>query len=144
MNYARDLHSAGILPPRLHNYPRSVFDTLPRSLYGITAAAYVFMMLTYWLTFGARTETALMVAVSSAYIAMVIALPWTMARLGETLLRQRLGDRPVPSLSDFLSGTIATRTGPMSGWSATIQVGLIPVGMACATLVICLIIAASR
>ena len=143
--HGRDLHSeAAALPLRLHNQPARSFDTLPRSLFGITAAAYGFIMLSYWLTFGAHAQAALMVAVSTAYVAMVLGIPWTMARLGETMLRERHGGRAAPGLSDFLSGTIATRTGPMSGWSAAVQVALIPIGLAFATLGICIIIALSR
>ena len=141
-----DLHgvAAAGLPHRLHNQPELSYDTLPRGLYGVAAASYGFIMLVHWMTFGAHAETALMVAVSTAYVAMVFGIPWTMARLGEKMLRQRHGGRPAPSLSDFLSGTIATRTGPMSGWSAAVQVALIPIGLACATLVICIIIALNR
>ena len=143
--HGRDLHSeAAALPLRLHNQPSQSFDTLPRSLFGITAASYGFIMLAHWMTFGAHAETALMVAVSSAYVAMVFGIPWTMARLGEKMLRERHGGRPAPGLSDFLHGTIVTRTGPMSGWSAAVQVALIPVGLAFATLAICIIIALSR
>ncbi len=143
MKHDPALHAAA-LPSRLHNQPVAEFDTLPRSLYGISAAAYGFIMLAYWLTFGAEAESGLMVAVSTAYVAMVAGIPWTMARLGESLLRQRHGGRPAPRLGDFLSSSISTFTGPMTGWSAAVQVALIPVGLAAATLAICVIIALNR
>ena len=146
MKHDGDLHgiAAAGLPHRLHNQPEHRYDTLPRGLYGVVAASYGFIMLAYWLTFGAEAESGLMVAVSTVYVGMAFGVFWTMAQLGEKLLRERHGGRKVPSLSDFLSGTIATRTGPMSGWSAAVQVALIPVGLAVATLAICIIIALNR
>lgn len=146
MKHDRDLHgiaTAG-LPHRLHNQPEHSYDTLPRGLYGITAASYGFIMLAYWLTFGAEAESGLMVAVSTAYVLMFGGVPFVMARLGEKMMRERHGGRQAPSLSDFLGGSIATFTGPMSGWSAAVQVALIPVGLAFATLAICIIIAIYR
>jgi hypothetical protein len=120
------------------------FDSLPDAAHGITAGAFGGMMLVYWLVFGAHAEAALSVAVSTVYVVMFFGTPWMLARLGESLLRQRHGGNAAPSLRDFLGGWLDTWTGPMSGWSALIQVTLIPVGLALATLGIGLAIIAAR
>lgn len=136
------LPTAAPLPAAGHNAP--VYDTLPYAAFGIPVGAAGAMMLAYWLTFGAYAHAAFMVAISTVYVAMYIGTPYVMARLGETLLRERHGGRAAPTLREFLGGTIATWTGPMSGWSAMIQVTLIPVGLAFATIGICLAVSAAR
>lgn len=135
---------AGILPHRLHNRAPQLHDSLPRAAFGITAGAYGLMLLVYWLTFGAEAEGALMVAVSTVYVIMFFGVPWVLARLGEAMLRQRHGGHAAPKLDDFLQTGIQTWAGPMSGWSALIQVTLIPVGLAFATLGICIAVAMAR
>ena len=125
-----------------HNVP--LYDTLPYAAFGIPVGSAGTILLAYWLTFGAYGHAAFMVAISTVYFAVIIGTPWVMARLGEPMLRKRHGGHAAPALHDFLRGEIATRTGPMSGWSAMIQVTLIPVGLACTTIGICLAIVAAR
>lgn len=120
------------------------FDTLPRAAFGIAAGAAGAMMLVYWLVFGAQAEAALNVAVSTVYVLMFIGTPWVMARLGEQFLRDRHGGNAAPSLRTFLAGRMETWTGTISGWGALVQVTLIPVGLACATLGIGLAIVNAR
>jgi hypothetical protein len=129
---------------RLHNRAPALHDSLPRAAFGITAGAYGLMMLAYWLTFGAHAEAAFMVAISTVYVIMYLGVPWVLARIGETMLRARHGGRAAPDLRRFLAGAIDTWAGPMSGWSAMVQVTLIPVGLAFATIGICLAIVAAR
>jgi len=135
-------HLPAPLAPHGHNLP--LYDTLPYAAFGIPVGAAGAMMLAYWLTFGAHAEAAFMVAISTVYVSMFIGTPYVMARLGEQMLRERHGGQAAPTLRDFLDGAIATWTGPMSGWSALIQVTLIPVGLAFATIGICLAIVAAR
>ncbi len=132
----------GLAAPQGHNRP--VYDSLPTAAFAIPVGATGAMMLAYWLTFGAYAEAAFMVAISTVYVVMYIGTPYAMAQLGEKLLRERHGGQAAPSLRDFLNGSIATWTGPMSGWSAMIQVTLIPVGLAFATIGICLAVIAAR
>jgi hypothetical protein len=130
------------LAPQGHNTP--TYDSLPYAAFGIPAGAAGAMMLAYWFTFGAYAEAAFMVAISTVYVLMFVGTPYVMARLGEQMLRDRHGGHAAPNLRDFLDGAIATWTGPMSGWSAMIQVTLIPVGLAFATIGICLAITFAR
>lgn len=149
MRYEANLKTelnGGLQPATLaqlgHNTP--VYDSLPYAAFGIPVGAAGAIMLAYWLTFGAYAHAAFMVAISTVYVVMYIGTPYVMARLGETMLRERHGGRQAPSLREFLDGAIATWTGPMSGWSAMIQVTLIPVGLAFATIGICLAVIAAR
>ncbi|HEX6958733.1 MAG TPA: hypothetical protein VF194_12170 [Ferrovibrio sp.] len=141
MKHETDLHSQNAAPVLLAN---DRYDSLPVGVFGLMAAAYAMMMLIYWLTFRSHTESAMMVAISAFFVAVFFGTPWLMARQGEALTRKRHGGQAAPRLSDFLSGEIATWTGPMSGWSAVIQVLLIPVGLAFGVLGICLAIVAAR
>ena len=127
-----------------HGHNVAVYDTLPYAAFGIPVGAAGAMLLAYWLTFGAYAHANFMVAISTVYFVMCIGTPYVMARIGEKMLRERHGSRAAPTLRDFLDGVIATRTGPMSGWSAMIQVTLIPIGLACTTIGICLAIVAAR
>jgi hypothetical protein len=130
------------LAPHGHNTP--TYDSLPYAAFSIPVGASGAMMLAYWLTFGAYAHAAFMVAISTVYVVMYIGTPYVMARIGEKMLRERHGGQAAPSLREFLDGAIATWTGPMSGWSAMIQVTLIPVGLAFATIGICLAITFAR
>lgn len=144
MRYDASLKDAIQVAPHGHGHNRVVYDTLPYAAFSIPVGASGAMMLAYWLTFGAYAHAAFMVAISTVYVVMYIGTPYVMARIGEKMLRDRHGGHAAPSLRDFLDGAIATWTGPMSGWSAMIQVTLIPVGLAFATIGICLAITFAR
>lgn len=144
MRYDASLKDAIQVAPHGHGHNRAVYDSLPYAAFSIPAGAAGAMMLAYWLTFGAHAHAAFMVAISTVYVVMYIGTPYVMARIGEKMLRERHGGRAAPSLRDFLDGAIATWTGPMSGWSAMIQVTLIPVGLAFATIGICIVIYFAR
>ncbi len=136
------LQAAALLPMRQHNIP--VYDNLPLAAYGIIAAAGGASMLAYWLTFMAQSEAAFMVAISTVYLVMYAGTPVVLARLGSGLLRARHGGQAAPALADFLRGRMETWTGSISGAAALVQVTLIPLGLAFATMGICVAVILAR
>ncbi|WP_430396921.1 hypothetical protein [Ferrovibrio sp.] len=136
------LQVAEMLPPRRHNAP--VYDNLPLAAYGIVAAAGGASMLAYWLTFMAQSEAAFMVVISTVYLVMYAGTPVVLARLGSGLLRARHGGQAAPSLADFLRGRMDTWTGSITGAAALVQVTLIPLGLAVATIGICVAVILAR
>jgi hypothetical protein len=136
------LHTTGLLPPHRHNAP--VYDNLPLAAYGIVAAAGGASMLAYWLTFMAQSEAAFMVVISTVYLVMYAGTPVVLARLGSGLLRARHGGQAAPSLADFLRGRMDTWTGSITGAAALVQVTLIPLGLAVATIGICVAVILAR
>lgn len=144
MRYDPTLHAAlqPALPAAGHN--RAVHDSLPLGAFGLIAGAAGAMMLAYWLTFAAHAEAAFMVAISIVYVLMYAGTPWLMARIGGNMLRQRHGGRAAPALGDFLDGVMDTATGPIGGRAALVQVAIIPVGLAVATIGICIVVATMR
>jgi len=117
-------------PGRDHNLP--VATMLPLAVPGIAIAGYVGILAAFWLSFAGDTSAALAIGVSTVYGLVFFGVPYFMMRTAA-----RHGPSPDrPSLSEFLNGGFETNTGKISGWSALVQVALVPVALAFGTLAI--------
>src|SRR5688572_22767670 len=129
--------------PRLgHNAP--VHASLPHAAFGIMGAAFGATVVAYTLTFGSTAEGAIAMAVCAFYLIMYLGTPYILARIGGPELRIRHGGEAAPALRHFLRGAIETAAGRTSGWSALTQVTLVPVGMALASIGMCVAVVAAR
>lgn len=138
---ARNHHAAAAVdaagnghPDRAHNRPPAT--KLPFAVPVIAVAGYGGILLAFWLTFTGDATAIFAIAISTAYAVVYFGVPYLMNRMAE---RHAGPNDRRPSLSDFLEGELDTITGRISGWSALVQVTLIPVALAFGTLAIGLI-----
>ena len=117
-------------PGRYHNLPGATL--LPLAVPGIAIAGYVGILAAFWVSFASDASAALSIGVSTVYGLVFFGVPYFMMR---TAARHGpSSDRP--SLSEFLNGGFETNTGRISGWSALVQVALVPVALAFGTMAI--------
>jgi hypothetical protein len=121
-----------------HNLP--TFRHIHPGVFVISMAGWVGIMTAYWLTFGARLEGALILAVDTVFFAVFFGLPVVLMRLR----RAPAHGAEKYSFAEFLRGEIDTHTGRMSGTSALAQVAVLPVALALGTMAIGFIIATAR
>ena len=95
----------------------------------------------FWLTFAGDSEAALAISMSTVYALVFFAVPYLMVRMAA---KHGLPPGRRSSLSDFLNGDFETITGRISGWSALVQVALVPVALAFGTLAIGVIYTSAR
>jgi hypothetical protein len=121
-----------------HNLP--AFRHMHPGVFIISMIGWFGLMIAYWLTFGAKMEDALILAVDTVFFAVFFSLPLVLMRLRGTASNN--ADKS--SFADFLRGEIDTRTGRMSGMSALAQVAVLPVAIALGTMAIGIIISTVR
>jgi hypothetical protein len=100
-------------------------DQMYPGVFGLAAAAYGAMMLSFWLLFVSDVGTFLSLAVCTAYFGMYFGVPAVMHRVARQAETQVAGG----SLGQFLRSDLETITGPISGWAAVTQVLVIPVSL---------------
>jgi hypothetical protein len=121
-------------PDRTHNRPLAT--RLPFAVPAIAVAGYGGILLAFWLTFAGDATAVFAIAISTVYAVVYFGVPYLMNRMAE---RHAGPNDRRPSLFDFLEGDLDTITGRISGWSALVQVTLIPVALAFGTLAIGLV-----
>jgi hypothetical protein len=121
-------------PDRAHNRPPAT--KLPFAVPAIAVAGYGGILLAFWLTFTGDATAIFAIAISTGYAIIYFGVPYLMNRMAE---RHAGPNDRRPSLSDFLDGDLDTISGRISGWSALVQITLIPVALALGTLAIGLI-----
>lgn len=121
-----------------HNLP--AFRHMHPGVFVISMTGWFGFMIAYWLTFGARMEGALILAVDTVFFAVFFSLPLVLMRLRKTAPT----DTNASSFAEFLRGEIDTYTGRMSGTSALAQVAILPVAIALGTMAIGIIISTVR
>lgn len=94
---------------------------VPGSVYHVALAGCVWILAAFWLLFGAETESAFMVAVSTGFFILYLGVPWLMMRVG----RQGRPAHRQP-LAEFLKTDIETHTGLMGGPDVLVQIALLP------------------
>ncbi|MFC3675747.1 hypothetical protein [Ferrovibrio xuzhouensis] len=116
------------------------FDKLPGSAYLLITGGYAVMMLSFAILFVTGLESGLSVLTGMLIMAMCFGIPRIVTLIGSRHHHDpfgRLAEWRVPrrtAMRDFLDGEMDTASGPLSGWSALIHVGMLPVGLACAAI----------
>lgn len=115
-----------------------VYREVHPSVYKIALLGWIWIIAMFWLMFGGEGESAYMVAISTGFFAIYFIASWL-------LLAMRLDERdPKTRFRIFLTRTMDTWTGPMSGLSVLIQVALIPIALAFAVTAMAVILAVVR
>lgn len=121
----------GERPGRMHNRPTAT--TMPLSVPAIAVAGYGGILLAFWLTFAADGGAIFAIAIGTLYGIIYFGVPYLMNRMAA---KYGTSNDPQSSLSDFLNGDLDTIAGRISGWSALVQVTLVPIALAFGTLAI--------
>ncbi|MCE9651231.1 MAG: hypothetical protein K8R18_16550 [Parvibaculum sp.] len=110
-------------------------------VYVAALAGWVWLFGAFWATFGGEAEGAFMLGVDMVFLAAFFGVPYAMKRTADRFLNRH--DR-AGSFADFLQMELETLTGLVSGWSALIQVCIVPFALALGMTAIGIIIAAVR
>jgi len=125
----------------LANIPDIAFADLHVGVFVLMLAAWAWLFAVLWLTFGTQLEGGFMVGISTGYVLMYFAVPAAMIKTAKKHT-PHLPDRR--GFGDFLRGHIQIATGSMKGWEATVQILLVPVGLALCISGIALAVIAAR
>ncbi len=107
---------------------------LPRAVYRSVIAAFAWMILVSWITFGTNREADYTLALASVLMVVFLAIP---VLIYVTASHHMKG--PQETLDHFLSTPVETATGSMSGAQAWIEIAIIPVALALAATLIGLV-----
>ncbi|HEY4344807.1 MAG TPA: hypothetical protein VGN05_10705 [Parvibaculum sp.] len=110
-------------------------------VYVAALAGWVWLFGAFWATFGGEAEGAMMLGVDMVFLAVFFGTPWLLKRTADRFLDRR---DEAGGFLDFLNMEMETLTGHVSGWSALIQVIIVPVALALGMTAIGFIIAAAR
>ncbi len=106
-------------------------EELPVAVYQSVVLGFACMLAVAWLAFGGAVGTDLDLGVVTVLCAIFLMLPLLMHHVAAAR-----AERPQPDLKVFLSSRFETATGPLSAWEAWMQVGLIPIALAIAAVLI--------
>lgn len=124
-----------------HGRNAPVAADLHPGVYVAALAGWVWLFGAFWATFGGEAEGAMMLAVDTVFLAVFFGTPFILKRTADRFLKRE--DR-AGSFADFLHMEMETLTGLVSGWSALIQVVIVPVSLALGMTALGFIIAAAR
>ena len=98
---------------------------------GITAGAYVAMVMVFWLGFATPGDHYLPLVIFSVVLAAFIGVPWLMARDYVSFWRRHRGPAQPKfgSFRQFLNGTVETGGGNVTGKESLVLVALIPIAL---------------
>jgi hypothetical protein len=116
--------------------PRSSYGTvpgteLPAFVYVSVLAAFAWIMLASWLAFAGDMDAMLALGIAVVLGIVFFALPVIIRQVAVANTRNR-----PEATDDFLSAPVETATGPLPGWSAWLQILLIPLALALAATLI--------
>ncbi len=100
---------------------------LPRAVYRSVIAAFAWMILVSWITFGSNREADYTLALASVLMLVFLALPIIIYVTASHHMKASQ-----ESLDHFLSSRFDTATGSLSGREAWIEIAIIPVALALA------------
>lgn len=110
-------------------------------VYIAALAGWTWLFGTFWLTFGGQAEGAFMLGVDTVFLAAFFGIPYALKHTADHFLKRKTD---WSGWADFLHMDMETFTGRVSGWSALIQVTLVPFAVALGMTAIGFIIAAAR
>ncbi|HYC01894.1 MAG TPA: hypothetical protein VED40_01290 [Azospirillaceae bacterium] len=119
--------------------PMRAAPDLPVAVGWMMVGCYGWILGAFWLTFGAGASSAFMVAVSTAYTAMYLGVPYLFLRMEP----KRPGDR-APTLAAFLARGMETWTGHCTAGAALGQMFAVPLALGFAASALGIVIAAVR
>jgi hypothetical protein len=111
-------------------------EELPVAVYRSVLLSFAAVLAVAWLTFGSATATDLDLMVVTALSAIFLLLPIILHRVAHAHAEQLQ-----PDLKRFFASGFETATGVLSAREAWLQIALIPVGLAAAAVLICLVYA---
>ncbi len=119
--------------------PMRAAPDLPVALGWGMVGCYGWILGAFWLTFGAGASSAFMVAVSTAYTAIYLGVPWLFLRMEPKAPGSR-----APTLAAFLARGMETWTGHCTAGAALGQMFAVPVALGFAASALGIVIAAVR
>jgi hypothetical protein len=111
---------------------------LPRAVYRTVLAAFAWMILVSWITFGSGREADYTLALAALLMFVFRAIPIVIFVTASHHMKARQ-----ETLGHFLSTPIDTATGWLSGREAWIEIAIIPVSLALAATLIGIVYAFS-
>lgn len=124
-----------------HGRNTPVAPDLHPGVYVVALAGWAWLFGAFWVVFGGEREGAFMLAVDMAFLAAFFGTPYVLKRTADRFLKRKQDNG---SFADFLQGDVETWTGTLSGWSALIQVIIVPFALALGMTAIGFIIASAR
>ena len=107
---------------------------LHAGVYAVAAVAWVWLFAAFWIAFGSEAEGAFMLGIDMVFLAAFFGTPWALKRIADNFNARQtppiVPDVPQETLGEFLDGDFETLTGATSGWSALVQIAIVPVGLA--------------
>ncbi|MGD9738793.1 MAG: hypothetical protein AB7O56_07165 [Bauldia sp.] len=100
-------------------------DRMHPRVFGLAIASYGAMLLVLWLLFVTGADMVVTLFVCTAYFAMYFGVPVAMYRLAAKAAPPAASG----SFAVFLRGGLETVSGTISGWSAMVQVLVVPVSL---------------
>ncbi|MGM0559639.1 MAG: hypothetical protein ACQETX_01045 [Pseudomonadota bacterium] len=107
-------------------------------VYKVVIGAWLWLLLVFWAAFGFERESAYLLAIATGLFFVffgISALLMGMQRDYETVRE---------SFSRYLQHRFETQSGSISGWGSLVQVAIIPVALALAGTLLCLVLAMAR
>ncbi len=118
-----------------------VSHDLHPGVYVAALAGWAWLFGAFWLTFGGHAEGAFVLAVDTVFLGVFFGIPFAMKHTADHFLNRKTD---WSGWADFLHMDVETFTGRISGWSALIQVVVVPFSVALGMMAIFFIIAAAR
>jgi hypothetical protein len=107
---------------------------LPSPVYRSIVLAFAWMLLASWIAFASGAETDLVLTVAAVLFAVFLGLPL----LIHATAAHHTEAKP-ETLQHFLTSSVDTATGPLSGREAWLEIALIPAALALAATLIGLV-----
>lgn len=124
-----------------HGRNEPVSPDLHPGVYIASLVAWTWLFGSFWATFGGQAEGAFMLGVDMVFLAAFFGVPYALKRTADHFMNHKTD---WSGWADFLHMDMETLTGRVSGWSALIQVTLVPFSVALGMTAIGFIIAAAR
>jgi hypothetical protein len=124
-----------------HGRNAPVAPDLHPGVYVAALGGWVWLFGAFWATFGGEAEGAFMLGVDTVFLAVFFGTPFILKRTADRFLKR---EGSAGAFADFLQMEMETLTGLVSGWSALIQVCIVPFALALGMTAIGIVIAAAR
>jgi hypothetical protein len=110
-------------------------------VYVVALVAWTWLFGAFWATFGGEGEGALVLDIDTVLLIVFFGIPFALKHTANHFLKRK---DDWSGWADFLHMDMETLTGRVSGWSALIQVTLVPLAVALGMTAIGFIIVSAR